>query len=65
MPTFEFLCEKCGHRFDLLVRSADAAASCPGCASKKVVRQYTVFGLNLGASPDRPAYTPCGCGKGG
>lgn len=65
MPTFEYLCGKCDHRFEALLKSTSSKVSCPTCRSRKVSRQYTVFGLNLGASPDAPAYTPCGCGKGG
>ncbi len=56
MPIYEYLCEKCSHRFERLVRSQGAEVSCPGCQSRKVKRMPSVFGLNLGASPDKPQF---------
>ncbi len=66
MPTFEYLCGKCKHRFEVLVRSSGQKTACPKCKSKKIEKQYTVFGLNLGAAPESPMGGPlCSCGQGG
>lgn len=33
MPTYEYLCESCGHRFEVLQHIADAPlATCPNCS---------------------------------
>jgi putative FmdB family regulatory protein len=56
MPIYEYLCEKCERRFEKLVRSAGADVSCPDCRSPKVRRLFSVFGLNLGASPEKPQF---------
>jgi len=66
MPTYEYLCAKCDHRFEVFVRSDKQKVSCSKCGGKKVAKQYTVFGLNLGASPEKGMGGPlCGCGAGG
>ena len=66
MPTYEYLCEKCGHRFEVLLRTDRQKVACTKCRAKKVTKQYTVFGLNLGASQDRGMSGPlCSCGQGG
>lgn len=66
MPTYEYLCGKCEKRFEVLVRSEKQKVACPSCGGKKVSKQYTVFGLNLGAAPERGMSGPlCSCGQGG
>ena len=66
MPTYEYLCAKCDHRFEVFVRSDRQKVACSKCKGKKVSKQYTVFGLNLGASPERGMSGPlCSCGAGG
>lgn len=67
MPTFEYLCEKCRHRFEVLVRSPKQKVACAKCKSKKVSKKYSVFLMNLGAEagPTKPAGSICGCGAEG
>ena len=66
MPTYEYLCEKCKHRFEVLIRSDKTKVACAKCGAKKVTKQYTVFGLNLGAPQESPMGGPlCSCGQGG
>ena len=49
MPTYEFQCEKCRKRFELMYSVADYARAvrkkikCPKCASLRVVRQISTF----------------------
>jgi putative FmdB family regulatory protein len=33
MPLYEYICQKCGHEFEALVRSFDPAPSCVECGS--------------------------------
>jgi len=66
MPTYEYVCQKCKHPFEVLVRSSRQRIACTRCKSRKVTKQYTVFGLNLGAAPEKGMRGPlCSCGAGG
>ena len=39
MPTYEYLCEACGHHFDEFQSiTADALKTCPACGRKKLRR---------------------------
>lgn len=51
MPVYEYVCEKCEHRFETLLRSNEEKPSCPSCKSAKLRKLFSVFGLNLGAAP--------------
>jgi putative FmdB family regulatory protein len=65
MPIFEYVCRKCGHRFEQLVYGP-ARPECPSCHGKKVEKQLSVFAAATGGGEARrqdlgPA--PCGsCG---
>ena len=39
MPLYDYLCPKCGHRFDQLVKLDQPAPPCPKCGAKKTDRQ--------------------------
>lgn len=46
MPTYEYLCGSCKKGFDVkltIAERAKAHVKCPGCGSKKVSLQLTVF----------------------
>lgn len=57
MPLYEYRCGKCEKRFETLVRSDRQKVGCPHCRSRKVEKIYSIFGLNLGASPSAPAFS--------
>lgn len=61
MPMYEFECSACKHRFDELVRTADAIGDvrCPACGARKVTRQPSVFAAHAAAAPSLPS----GCGR--
>jgi len=65
MPIYEYHCGKCENRFEILVRTERQKVGCPKCRSRKVERKFSVFGLNLGASPAQPFTGLCNCGAGG
>ncbi len=54
MPIYEYDCEKCGHRFEQLVR-ADEQVACPECESDQVAKRFSVFASKSGSSPPAPA----------
>ena len=44
MPIYEYVCQKCRKRFELVRRIKEngrKAATCPKCASKKVERRWS------------------------
>jgi putative FmdB family regulatory protein len=46
LPTYEYLCESCKKSFEVMLtitERAKAHVKCPGCGSKKVSPQLTVF----------------------
>ena len=48
MPIFEYICKKCESQFELFIRGeSDAqAAACPECQSKRIEKQFSVFGMS-------------------
>ena len=44
MPIFEYLCKKCGNRFEKLQKGGtDEQNLCPTCGSVEVKRELSVF----------------------
>ncbi|MEW6733796.1 MAG: zinc ribbon domain-containing protein [Acidobacteriota bacterium] len=39
MPLFDYVCQECNHRFEVLVRKSDEKIQCPKCQSEKTERQ--------------------------
>jgi len=66
MPIYEFQCEECGHKFDILQKMSDPNPSCPAVGIR-VLRpfQYDGFqlkpGFSAGASRVLPTHVPAGC----
>lgn len=58
MPLYEYRCQDCGERFELIRRyqDADRDLGCPHCQSERVQRQISSFfsrfglGANCGAN---------------
>lgn len=48
MPTYDYLCKKCGNKFELRrsIATRDDAAPCPSCKSKSTARK-TINRLNV------------------
>ena len=44
MPIYEYECNKCGHRFEQLVRS-DTRPECPECHSRSLKKQFSAFAV--------------------
>jgi putative FmdB family regulatory protein len=54
MPIYEYICQKCNHACELLVKSAGARPACPECGSKKLDRQFSTFAAHGGSSEKSP-----------
>ena len=50
MPIYAYQCAQCGHRFEELILSQNAAATltCPQCRSDQLVRQLSPFATTVG-----------------
>lgn len=49
MPIYEYLCEDCNEKFEVLVRSSTKPdLVCPVCGSRKVVKVISLFGVSGG-----------------
>ncbi len=64
MPIFEYVCQKCGTRFETLVRfqREETEVACESCGSRQVKRELSVFSAHASASP-KPAPRAGGCGR--
>lgn len=62
MPIFEYVCGDCGHRFETLVRGAEAP-HCPGCESPRLQKQFSVFAVNAKTAPAPAGRLPGPCGS--
>jgi putative FmdB family regulatory protein len=63
MPLYEYECQSCRQRFELLVREQTVLA-CPSCHSEEIDRQLSVFAV--GAESPRfgsPSASPAPCGS--
>lgn len=48
MPLYEYRCRRCDKDFEKIVSSATKKVSCPHCRSKKVEKQFSLFGVKSG-----------------
>jgi len=56
MPVYEFLCAKCGQRFEKLQKSEEAETmECPNCGATGVNREISSF-ASCGAAPAASPY---------
>jgi putative FmdB family regulatory protein len=63
MPIYEYLCNRCSNRFELLVAPGAARgnkATCPKCGSKTAKRLFSTFAAHSGASASE---APCEAGR--
>lgn len=64
MPIFEYQCRNCGTKFEKIVSSSTATATCKSCGSPRVEKLLSVFAV-VGAAHSTPSLEtgPCGaCG---
>lgn len=49
MPLYEYRCEACGHRFEMLQRmgASSQGVSCPKCGSLEVTRLVSTFASSV------------------
>jgi putative FmdB family regulatory protein len=64
MPIFEYQCRHCGTKFEKIVSSATATATCKNCGSPEVEKLLSVFAVvGSSSSTAASAADPCAtCG---
>lgn len=60
MPLYEYRCEDCDHRFEILQRIGEGSdgLTCPDCGEEHLVKQFSTFaaagtegGMSAGSTP--------------
>lgn len=64
MPLYEYRCEACAHRFEVLQRLGEDAEGleCPRCGEARVARQLSTFAARGGTSSGE-SFSGAGCGR--
>lgn len=59
MPLYEYVCQQCGKRFEVLQRMGASAdgLSCPACGAAEVTKAYSTFASSV---PTGGGSLPCG-----
>ncbi|MFP6868736.1 MAG: zinc ribbon domain-containing protein [Nitrospinota bacterium] len=67
MPMYEFICAECESDFEKIVPSADVAGDveCPACASRKVHKKLSLFGVGSAKASYNPGSSYTGGFSGG
>jgi len=67
MPMYEYVCEKCGEKFEKLVLSPATRIACPRCGSTACERIYSSFALSATRKTIASFRSAggCGCAAGG
>lgn len=60
MPLFEYVCRECQRSFEAFV-TADRQPSCPGCQSRSLEKQLSVFAVST-SGKSATAVPAGGCG---
>jgi putative FmdB family regulatory protein len=51
MPIYEYGCEKCGNKFEVLIRTkTDYPKKCPKCGAEKINKAFSTFAVAAPAS---------------
>ena len=60
MPIYEYGCEKCGNRFEVLIRAkTDYPSKCPKCGGDKIKKAFSTFAVAAPASGRDHASEQC------
>lgn len=69
MPLYEYVCQQCGKRFEVLQRMGATAdgLSCPACGAGEVTKAFSTFASSVptGSGSSLPCGKPSSAGCGG
>lgn len=63
MPIFEYVCEDCGKKFEMLIRGNETP-ECPKCSSKKVKKLLSRFNSTSSGQSSSSGSSCCSCSGG-
>lgn len=68
MPLYEYRCNDCDHRFEILQRMGEGAdgLACPSCGEPRLEKQFSTFAAAAGSSTSSATSSASsgGCGAG-
>ncbi len=65
MPIYEYRCEECDHRFEIIQRlgASSDGLTCPGCGAPRLEKMFSTFAAAATqGSTAEPASASCGQG---
>ena len=64
MPVYEYVCDECGERFEVFVRSPTKKGvyTCPHCGSEEVHKAISLFGVGGATRSTGASAASCGPG---
>ena len=67
MPIYEYRCEECDHRFEIIQRLGEGAdgLTCPGCGAPRLAKMFSTFAAAATQGSTAAATPAGGCGQGG
>lgn len=42
MPIYEYMCDRCGHEFEVLLRTSEEKPACPACNAQQLTRKLSL-----------------------
>ena len=62
MPIFDYLCNSCGQKFDVMIKNNEKdSVQCPQCQSKEVKQQLSIFSSANKSAAKAPMPSCAGC----
>jgi putative FmdB family regulatory protein len=67
MPMYEYVCERCGEKFEKLILSPSTKVVCPRCGSSACEQVYSSFAFSVARKviASVRSGSGCGCSAGG
>jgi len=64
MPLYEYRCNDCDHRFEILQRMGEGAdgLACPSCGKPRLEKQFSTFAASSGGAASSSSASACGAG---
>jgi len=56
MPIYEYECDRCGHRFEQVMKISESAPACPACGLQETRKRVVPFRTNGWVEIPRPGW---------
>lgn len=61
MPIFEYICQDCGKKSEILLKSSSQKPACD-CGSENLLKQFSAFAVSEGSAPSLGGCADGSCG---